>query len=152
MDNADFESHPETITSPLMEKLGIQIISATPERCVATMPVSGNTQTAGVLHGGATAALAETAASIAASTHGARLSASKAAKSVKGGDPRPMIAVGTEVAISHLRPGLSGLVTATATAKHLGARRTVHAVEVADEDGRMVSVAQVSNMIIEGPR
>ncbi len=117
----------------LGDKLGIVALELTAEHAVFTMPVEGNTQVAGVLHGGATAALCENAASRAANVYAREKGA---------------VAMGTELSISHVRPGLSGLVTATATAEHLGRTRTVHRVTVKDERGRLVSTALVTNMIV----
>lgn len=100
------------------------------------MPVLGNTQPSNLLHGGATAALCETAASLAAVEH---------AKQLFGADG---VAVGTELSISHVRSGRTGLVHATAVALHLGRTSTVHAVEVTDDEGKLVSTALVTNRIL----
>ena len=118
----------------LATKLGITPVNIGAEEATFTMPVGGNTQVAGVLHGGATAGLCENAASASANLH--------AQQSGK-------IAVGTEMSISHLRPASNGTVTATATAVHLGKRRTVHKVDVHDERGRPISTALITNMIVE---
>lgn len=123
-----------TTTNALATKLGITAVSVSSEEGKFTMPVDGNTQVAGVLHGGATAALCENAASACANVH--------AHQSGK-------IAVGTEMSTSHLRPAGNGTVSATATAVHLGKRRAVHKVDVHDERGRVVSTALVTNMIVE---
>ena len=56
-------------TGTLVERMGIEITQASAEQVEGRMPVAGNTQPAGLLHGGASAALAETLASIAATTH-----------------------------------------------------------------------------------
>ena len=98
------------------------------------MPVRGNTQVVGFLHGGATAALCENAASAAANAH-----AWKQGK----------VAVGTDISVSHLRPTSEGNVTATAEATLLGRRRAVYKVAVHDERGRLIATALVSNMIVE---
>lgn len=140
MDIENFTDKPGQITSSLLQKLGIRVVKATADQCVAVMPVDGNTQVGNVLHGGASAALAETAASVAASVHAADLEASGRQK---------LMAVGTELTIAHLRPGTSGIVTATAAAEHLGARRTVHAVRIEDEKGRLLASGQATNMIVE---
>lgn len=141
----EYGSDPRSITSPLLDKLGIQVVEAQAGVAVATMPVETNTQVVGLLHGGATAALAETVASVAASVHAYNLS-----EGAKDAHQGALIAVGTEITISHLRSVREGLVTASAQAVHLGRRRTVHLVRVEDEDGRLVATAQATNMIVAG--
>src|SRR5439155_16399291 len=88
----------------LIERLGIQLVEAAPERVVARMRVAGNTQPYGLLHGGATAALCETIASF-----GAALIA---------GPER--VVMGIELNVNHLRPVTSGYVTATGVPLHAG--------------------------------
>lgn len=124
--------------SSLDAKLGSKVTSAEPEKTVVTMPVDGNTQPFGSLHGGATAALCETAASVAAYAHATKIAT----------EADPLIAVGTELSISHLKTATQGTVKATATAVHLGRRRTVHSVQVVDDKGRTIATALVTNMII----
>lgn len=118
----------------LMEKMGMTVIEHSAQRTVISMPVSGNTQRIGILHGGASAALAETAGSLAAS---AVISS------------EDHIAVGVELSISHVRPATSGCVTATAQAEHLGRSATVHTVRITDDDGHLVALARMTNRIIE---
>lgn len=120
-------------SSALAEKLGIKRVEVTAQRSVATMRLSGNTQPAGLLHGGATAALCEDVASAAANLHAADLG---------------KVAVGTELMVCHLRPG-RGPVCAEAVAVHLGRTRTVHQVTVTGEDGRTVSTAIATNLLVE---
>lgn len=121
------------VSNALAQKLGIVAILVSPSRAEFTMPVQGNTQVAGVLHGGATAALCENAASAAANAHAKDLH---------------MVAVGTELSIAHLRPGRSGVVTATATAVQLGRRRTVHSVAVHGDAGQLIATALATNALI----
>lgn len=122
------------IVNALADKLGIKALEVAATEAVFMMPVAGNTQVVGVLHGGATAALCENAASAAANVHA---------------QESGMLAVGTEMSISHLRPATGGVVRATVTAVHLGKRRTVHQVQVQDERGRIISTALVTNLIVE---
>lgn len=119
----------------LVERLGIELLVAEPERVVARMPVAGNTQPHGLLHGGATAALAETVGSVAATIH--------------AGAGRT--AVGTELNATHHRSAREGYVTATATPLHLGRRTATFDVAVLDDDGRRVCTARLSCMILGGP-
>lgn len=129
--------------SGLVEKLGIRVESQGADVTVVSMPVRGNTQPHGILHGGATAALCETAASLAASAHAERLQ-------TRGGAPA-RVPVGVQLSISHVSPGRAGWVTARTKAVHLGRSSTVHEVTVTDEDGKIVSVALATNQIIDVP-
>lgn len=123
-----------TFPGTLIERLGIELLAADPERVVARMPVAGNTQPHGLLHGGATAALAETVGSVAATIH--------------AGPGR--IAVGTELSATHHRAAREGHVTATTTPLHRGRRTATYDVAVVDDDGRRVCTARLSCMILDG--
>ncbi|MCM3898236.1 MULTISPECIES: PaaI family thioesterase [Actinomycetes] len=125
----------------LMEATGMEVLEHTAARTVISMPIDGNRQSAGILHGGASAALAETAASFAAQIHARETNPGK-----------PAFAVGTELNASHIGAGREGTVTATATAVHLGRSSTVHTVEIRDEADRLISVARVTNRILVRPR
>ncbi len=117
----------------LVVKLGIVFGEMSPERMTATMPVAGNTQLAGLLHGGAHLVLAETLGSFAAALHA-------------GPDRRP---VGIEIGATHHRGVSSGLVTGTATALHLGRTLATHEVVMTDAEGRLLSTARITNMILD---
>ena len=123
-----------SVENALAQKLGITAVRVRPTEAVFTMPVAGNTQTVGALHGGATAALCENCASAAANAHAEDLG---------------RVAVGTELTISHLRPAFTGGVKAVAHAVHLGRRRTVHSVEVWGEDENLVATALATNTLVE---
>lgn len=112
----------------LIAKLGIAVESVTPERAVASMPVDGNTQPYGILHGGATAALAETVASLAAMAH--------------AGAGR--MAVGVDLNITHHRAVSSGSVTATAIAGHLGRTVATYDIAIVGGDDRRVATARLT--------
>lgn len=116
---------------PLTVKMGIVFSELGAERTVATMPVEGNQQVAGILHGGAHVVLAETLGSFSAALH--------------AGPGRQ--AVGIEVGATHHRSIASGLVTGTATAIHLGRTLTTHEVVMTDDQGRRLSTARITNMI-----
>ena len=90
----------------LGKRMGIELKEATPERVVGTMPVEGNTQPYGLLHGGASCVLAETLGSVGAALHAARLDGS--------------IAVGIEINASHHKGVSTGTVTGVATPLRLG--------------------------------
>jgi len=115
----------------LVVKMGIRFLEMTPERMVATMPVEGNTQAFGILHGGAHVVMAETLGSFAASIH--------------AGPGR--MALGIEVGATHHRSAAAGLVTGTATAIQLGNTLAVHEVVMTDEAGRRLSTARITNLI-----
>lgn len=116
----------------------MEVIEHSPERTVIAMPVEGNTQSLGILHGGASAALAETAASFAAQIHARRVCGDE------GG-----FALGTELSISHIASADSGRVRAIAEAVRLGGSQTVHLVEIRScEDDRLISTARVTNRIL----
>ncbi len=112
----------DSLPGTLMERMGIEILEASPTRVVGTMPVDGNTQPYGLLHGGASAVLAETLGSFGAMLH--------------AGAGR--IAVGLEINASHHRSARDGSVTGTATAVHLGTTTAVY--EVVVEDSRSVRI------------
>ena len=107
----------------LMTTLRMEVLERSADRTVVRMPVDGARQVLGVLHGGASAALIETAASVAA--HEAA--------------PDDMAPLGAELQVSHLRPAQRGWVTAVATPVHRGRRTAVYEVRVSDEDGRAVA-------------
>lgn len=160
----DKDEEADLVTG-LGRRLGMRYLTLGAEKTIVSMPVAGNTQVFGVLHGGATAALCETAASAAALLHARTLSVpgrkenkdeETGRKEAQPPDSLPtsstveeIIAVGTEMSISHLRPATGAEVIATATAEHLGRTRTVHAVRVNDERGRLIATALVTNALVE---
>ncbi len=115
----------------LADSMGIQLTELSAERTVATMPVLGNRQPLGLLHGGASALLAETVGSVAA-----HLSA---------GPGR--FAVGIELNISHHRSATDGTVTATATAVQLGKTLATYVIEIVDDHGRRISSARLTCLL-----
>lgn len=112
----------------LFEHMGIRFTEASPERVVATMPVAGNTQIYGVLHGGASCVLAETLGSIGAGLHA-------------GKDNQ---AFGVDINATHHRPATSGQVTGVATALHLGRTIATYQVEISDEHQRRLCTARIT--------
>lgn len=115
----------------LAEKMGIKILELSAERAVATMPVEGNTQPRGLLHGGAYLVLGETLGSFAANVWAA---------------PEGF-AVGIEISASHSKSATSGIVTGVATAITLGKTITVHEVVVTNEAGERLSTVRITNLI-----
>jgi 1,4-dihydroxy-2-naphthoyl-CoA hydrolase len=115
--------------------LGIRITEIGPDYLRATMPVSAHThQPFGVLHGGASVALAETAGSLAA---------------MLCVDPEQYLCLGQEINANHLRAISTGMVTATARAFHIGARSHVWSIEIRDESDRLVCVSRLTMAIVE---
>ncbi|MBO3085734.1 PaaI family thioesterase [Cellulomonas fengjieae] len=131
MSDTTAPAHPFPAT--LIERMGIEVIEVSAQRAVGTMPVAGNTQPYGLLHGGASAVLAETLGSYAAAAH--------------AGEGRA--AVGIELNATHHRSTRSGLVTGTATALHLGRTLASYQVVVEDEDGRPLCTARLTCMVID---
>jgi len=121
----------------LLATLGIEVTEATRERVVATMPVGPRVhQPFGLLHGGASVALAETVASTAA-----WMNVDQAAE----------IVVGIEINANHLRAKRDGVVTATATPLHVGRRTQVWDVRIADEEGRLVCASRCTLAVVPKP-
>jgi uncharacterized protein (TIGR00369 family) len=115
----------------LAEKMGIKLVELSSERAVATMPVSGNTQPRGLLHGGAYLVLGETLGSMAANVWA-------------GPDG---YAVGIEISASHSKSATTGIVTGVATAISLGKTLTVHEIVVTNEKGERCSTVRITNLV-----
>ena len=115
--------------------LGIEILELSGERVVATMPVDERTrQPFGILHGGASIALAETVASFGATA---------------AIDRERYLAVGQEINGNHLRPKMNGVVRATGVPVHVGRSTQVWSIEIADEEGRLVCISRCTMAIVE---
>ena len=112
----------------LMEKLGLEFLDVSPERIVARMPVEGNTQPYGLLHGGATASLCETIGSF-----GTALIAG----------PGKLV-MGIELNVNHLKAVRRGHVTATGVPLHVGRTTAVWNMDVRDDEGRLVAVSRLT--------
>ncbi|WP_214104460.1 hotdog fold thioesterase [Acrocarpospora catenulata] len=121
----------EAGTDHLPGRMGIEFLEASAERVVARMPVHGNTQPYGLLHGGASVVLAETCGSIGASLH--------------AGAGR--IAVGIEINATHHRSATAGYVTAAATRVHGGRTLATYQIEITDEQGRLVCTSRLTCML-----
>lgn len=119
-------------TGSLAQRMGIEVHELSAERATGTMPVAGNTQPAGLLHGGASVVLAETLGSMAAVVH--------------AGPGRT--AVGIEVSATHHRAVRDGHVTGTATALHLGQTVASYEVTVEDPAGRRVTTVRLTCLVV----
>jgi uncharacterized protein (TIGR00369 family) len=118
----------ESTRGTLGERMGIVITSASRERVVGTMPVEGNTQPYGLLHGGASCVLAESLASLGAALHGWP----------------DRIAMGVDINATHHRAVRTGVVTGTATPLHQGRTVATWAVSITDDEGRLVCSARLT--------
>jgi uncharacterized protein (TIGR00369 family) len=116
----------------LLERMGITLESVSADHAVGTMPVAGNTQPAGLLHGGASAVLAETLGSFAAQAH--------------AGPGRA--AVGIELSATHHRGARDGVVRGEARALHLGRSTASYEIAVTDEAGQRLCTARLTCMLI----
>ncbi|MGX2997843.1 PaaI family thioesterase [Streptomyces sp. JNUCC 64] len=114
-------------------RMGVEIAEASAERVVGSMPVEGNTQPYGLLHGGASAVLAETLGSIGAMLHGG---------------PR-RIAVGVDLNCTHHRGVRSGRVTGVATPLHRGRSTATYEIVITDDEDRRVCTARLTCLIRE---
>jgi uncharacterized protein (TIGR00369 family) len=140
------ENHSEPVAGPedidipgfdghgsLVEQLGITFTETSVERVVGSMPVAGNTQPYGLLHGGASCALAETLGSVGAALHAA---------ATHGG-----IAVGVEINATHHRSARTGRVTGVATPVHLGGTMATYEVVITDERGARICTARITCLL-----
>lgn len=116
----------------LNEKMGVEIIELGADRIVATMPVQGNTQPYGLLHGGASVVLAETLGSI-----GSALAAAP-----------DRIAVGVDISATHHRSATSGTVTGVATPAHVGRSMATWEVVICDERGKRVCTSRITCALV----
>jgi len=116
----------------LDKKMGIEIIEASPERLVGTMPVEGNTQPIGLLHGGANVVLAESLGSIGTQLHA-------------GADRK---IVGVDINATHHKSATTGVVTAVATAISLGRTLCSYQVEITNDKGERTCSARITCLIL----
>ena len=122
-------------TSSLNHRMGIEITEVSRDRIVGTMPVEGNTQPFGLLHGGASVVLAETLGSTGSALH--------------AGPDR--IVVGVDINATHHRAARSGLVTGVATPLSLGNTLCSWEVVVSDEDGKRVCTSRITCLVRQRP-
>ena len=116
----------------LDKKMGIEITEASPQRLVGRMPVEGNTQPFGLLHGGANVVLAESLGSVGTHLH--------------AGPSRRI--VGIEISASHHKSATEGYVTAVATAVTLGKTLCTYNVEITNDRGEKTCTARITCLIL----
>ncbi|MCK1796433.1 hotdog fold thioesterase [Streptomyces sp. XM4193] len=120
----------------LGRRMGVEVLEADAERVVGVMPVEGNTQPYGLLHGGASAVLAETLGSVGAMLH--------------GGPGR--VAVGVDLNCTHHRGLSSGRVTGTATPVHRGRSTATYEIVLTEETGKRVCTARLTCLLRDAPK
>jgi 1,4-dihydroxy-2-naphthoyl-CoA hydrolase len=121
----------------LADTIGIRVTEIGPDFLRATMPVNPRVhQPMGVLHGGASVALAETVGSVAATLCV---------------DREKYVCLGQEINANHLRPISSGIVTATARPFHIGKRSHVWSIEIRDEQERLVCISRLTMAVVDRP-
>jgi 1,4-dihydroxy-2-naphthoyl-CoA hydrolase len=120
----------------LNEKMGIELTEISAERIVGTMPVEGNTQPYGLLHGGASVVLAETLGSVGSAVHA----------------HPDKLSVGIEINATHHRSATSGTVTGVATAIHLGRTMATYEVVITDERGKRVCTSRITCALLPRER
>lgn len=124
------------VKDTLVERMEIELTQIDPQRVSARMPVWGNTQPYGLLHGGASAVLAETVGSVAAALRAGR----------------DRIAVGIELSCTHHRAARDGFVVGVATPIHLGGTLATYAIAVTTEhDGSPVCTARLTCLLRDRP-
>ena len=119
----------------LNEKMGVELTEISAERVVGTMPVAGNTQPLGLLHGGASVVLAETLGSVGSTIHAAP----------------EKVAVGVDINATHHRAATAGVLTGVATAIHLGRTSTCYEVVITDERGKRVCTSRITCALVPSP-
>jgi uncharacterized protein (TIGR00369 family) len=130
------EAYHAKAKGTLIERMGISVVEASAQRVVATMPVAGNTQPYGLLHGGASCVLAETIGSLGSALH--------------AGPGR--ITVGIEISATHHRSAAAGLVTGVATRLYGGRTVTTYEVVISDDRGRRVCTARLTCLLSDRAR
>lgn len=129
--------HPElrerfsTGGGELTQKLGIELLEISATRSVARMPVEGNRQVVGILHGGAHVVLGETLGSMSAAVH--------------AGPGR--YAVGIDINATHTKSVAEGWVTGTCTAISLGRTICVHEIVMTNDAGERLSTVRITNLL-----
>lgn len=113
----------------LANKMGINITRFDKDQAIATMPVEGNTQPIGLLHGGAYCVLGETLGSMHANLIA----------------PEGKVGVGVDINATHTGSAVKGLVTAVCTPIHTGRSLAVHEIVITDENGRRCSTLRITN-------
>ena len=133
MEQADYlAAIRERGSGALDKKMGIEIIEASPQRLVGTMPVEGNTQPIGLLHGGANVVLAESLGSVGTQLH--------------AGPNRKI--VGVDINATHHKSATKGIVTGVATAVSLGKTMCCYDIVITNDEGQRTCTARITCLIL----
>ncbi|MCE7081942.1 PaaI family thioesterase [Streptomyces sp. ST2-7A] len=119
----------------LGNRMGLRVLEAAPDKVVGTLPVEGNTQPYGLLHGGASAVLAETLGSVGAMLH--------------GGPDR--LAVGVDLNCTHHRGVRSGTITGVAVPVHAGRTSATYEIVITSDEGKRICSARLTCALRENP-
>jgi 1,4-dihydroxy-2-naphthoyl-CoA hydrolase len=133
---SDFLAQMPQGMGALNDRMGIELVQISAERVVATMPVEGNTQPYGLLHGGASVVLAETLGSVGSAIHG----------------HPDRLSVGVDINATHHRAATSGTVTGVATAVHLGRSFATYDVVITDDRGKRVCTSRITCALMPAER
>lgn len=133
----EFLSHMPHGMGGMNEKLGIELLYVSADRVEGRMPVAGNEQPMGLLHGGASIALAETLGSVGSAVHAM----------ANGG-----VAVGVDINATHHRAATSGHVHAVATAIHRGRTSAAYEIVITNDDGKRVCTSRITCAIVPADR
>ncbi|RJQ77613.1 hotdog fold thioesterase [Pseudonocardiaceae bacterium YIM PH 21723] len=128
----DFDALPEQLAT----RMGLKVTEVGPERVVGTLPVEGNKQPFGLLHGGANGVLAETLGSIHAALHGRSLG---------------RISLGLELNCTHHRAARDGVVTGVSTPLHQGKGTATYEIVITDDQGNRTCTARLTCVLREAP-
>nr|WP_116203490.1 hotdog fold thioesterase [Amycolatopsis circi] len=126
---------PAAAGQQLNDKIGLKLVEMTPERVVGTIPVEGNLQPYGLLHGGANATVAEALGSVLAA--------------LNAGPERA--AMGLELSCTHHRAVRSGIVTGVATPLHVGRGTITSEIVLTDDEGRRTCTARLTCVVRDRP-
>jgi 1,4-dihydroxy-2-naphthoyl-CoA hydrolase len=133
---AGFLAGDDAAMGALNHKMGVKVLEASADRVVATMPVEGNTQPYGLLHGGASVVLAESLGSLGSAIHA----------------HPDRISVGVDINATHHRAASGGMVTGIATPLHLGRSMASYEVVITDESGRRVCTCRITCALLPRAR
>ncbi|HNV11414.1 MAG TPA: PaaI family thioesterase [Propionibacteriaceae bacterium] len=127
----------QQLTSALDDRMGMELVELDAQRVVGRMPVEGNTQPYGILHGGASCVLVEGLGSMGALCHAMGFG---------------KVAVGVDISVTHHRSIREGWVTGVATPIHLGRTIACYEVIISDDADRRLATGRITCQLIDAPR
>lgn len=132
----DFIAQLPAHMGALNERMGVKLTEISKDRIVGTMPVEGNTQPYGLLHGGASVVLAESLGSLGSQLHAWP----------------DRLAVGVDINATHHRSATSGTVTGVATPLHVGRKMATWDVVISDENGKRLCTSRITCALLPANR